>query len=113
MLSLAKAMVIPPKLLVADELCLGLAPLVVDAVYEGLRRINAAGTSLLIIEQQVDRVLEIADSAVILEHGAIAYDGTPEEATAAMESILVSRGERPVLLSRSSDGQSVNDPGGD
>jgi branched-chain amino acid transport system ATP-binding protein len=100
MLSLAKALVLPPKLLVADELCLGLAPLVVDAVYEGLRNISRAGTSLLVVEQQVDRVLDIADSAVILEHGSVAYSGSADGATSAMEAMLASRGERPVLISR-------------
>ena len=59
-LSLAKVLVAPPRLLVADEISLGLAPVMIDAVYEGLRKINGAGTALLIVEQQVDRVLEIA-----------------------------------------------------
>ena len=59
-LSLAKVLVAPPRLLVADEISLGLAPVMIDAVYDGLRRINQAGTALLIVEQQVDRVLEIA-----------------------------------------------------
>ena len=75
LLSLAKVLVVPPKLLVADELSLGLAPVVVDAVYEGLREINRAGTALLVVEQQVDRVLSLAQEAVVLEHGAVAFDG--------------------------------------
>ena len=57
---LAKVLVVPPKLLVADELCLGLAPIVIDAVYNGLREINKSGTALLLVEQQVDRALELA-----------------------------------------------------
>ena len=69
-LSLAKVLVVPPQVLVADEISLGLAPLMTDIVYDGLRTINRAGTALLIVEQQVDRVLEIADGAVVLEHGA-------------------------------------------
>ena len=59
-LSLAKVLVAPPRLLVADEISLGLAPVMMDAIYDGLRRINEAGTALLIVEQQVDRVLDIA-----------------------------------------------------
>jgi branched-chain amino acid transport system ATP-binding protein len=98
LLSLAKVLVVPPKLLVADELCLGLAPLIIDAVYEGLRRISRAGTALLIVEQQVDRVLEISNKAVIVEHGSIAYAGDPRGATEAMEKILAARGERSVLV---------------
>jgi branched-chain amino acid transport system ATP-binding protein len=98
LLSLAKVLVVPPKLLVADELSLGLAPLVVDAVYEALRAINRTGTALLVVEQQVDRVLDIADRAVILEHGTVVYDGDPAGATRTMERVLQARGERSVML---------------
>ncbi|MHB8319498.1 MAG: ABC transporter ATP-binding protein [Acidimicrobiales bacterium] len=94
LLSLAKVLIVPPKLLVADELSLGLAPVVVDAVYDGLRRIHSTGTALLIVEQQVDRVLDIADSAVVLEHGSVAYDGPSSQAMGAVEKILAARGER-------------------
>ena len=72
LLSLAGALVAPPKFLVADELSLGLAPLVVETVYEGLRQIHEAGTALLIVEQQVDRVLELADEAMVLDCGFLA-----------------------------------------
>jgi branched-chain amino acid transport system ATP-binding protein len=98
LLSLAKVLVVPPKLLIADELCLGLAPLVVDAVYEALRAISRNGTALLVVEQQIDRALEIADRAVILEHGSVAYDGEAAGATRAMERLLEARGERLVTL---------------
>ncbi len=60
LLSLAKVLVVPSKVLVADELSLGLAPVVVDTVYEGLRAINRNGTALLVVEQQIDRVLKLA-----------------------------------------------------
>lgn len=103
LLSLAKVLVSPPELLVADELCLGLAPLVVEAVYDGLRAISKAGTTLLVVEQQVERVLGIAQHAIILEHGAVAYDGGPSDVAEAMESILASRGERITLLNRGRD----------
>ena len=63
LLSLAKVLVVPPKLLVADELSLGLAPVVVDAVYEGLEAINRNGTAMLVVEQQIDRVLKLASKA--------------------------------------------------
>jgi branched-chain amino acid transport system ATP-binding protein len=100
LLSLAKVLVAPPKLLIADELCLGLAPLVVDTVYEALRAVSRAGTALLVVEQQIDRVLNIADRAVIIEHGSVAYDGQPAEATQAMDRLLQARGERSVMLDR-------------
>jgi branched-chain amino acid transport system ATP-binding protein len=91
LLSLAKVLVAPPKLLVADELSLGLAPVVIETVYEGLRKINRAGTALLVVEQQVDRAVGLADEAVILEHGTVAYTGPSRGAKAAMEQILASR----------------------
>lgn len=91
LLSLAKVLEAPPKVLVADELSLGLAPVVIEAVYDGLRSINAAGTALLIVEQQIDRALELAAWAVILEHGTVAFSGPSGEAVAAMEGILASR----------------------
>jgi branched-chain amino acid transport system ATP-binding protein len=96
-LSLAKVLVVPPRLLVADEISLGLAPVMIDAVYEGLRQINGAGTALLIVEQQVDRVLEIARTAVVLEHGSVAYSGPSDGALVAVEHVLASRGERTIL----------------
>jgi branched-chain amino acid transport system ATP-binding protein len=97
MLSLAKVLVLPPSLLVADEISLGLAPVVIDVVYEGLRQINKAGTALLVVEQQVDRVLELADTAVVLEHGSVAYDGPADGAMAAVEQVMSARGDRELV----------------
>ncbi len=94
LLSLAKVLVVPPKVLVADELSLGLAPVVIEAVYDGLREINRAGTALLVVEQQVDRALDLAVDAVILEHGGVAYAGPADQALAAMENVLSGRGAR-------------------
>jgi branched-chain amino acid transport system ATP-binding protein len=91
LLSLAKVLVAPPHLFVADELSLGLAPVVIETVYEGLRRINQAGTALLVVEQQVDRAVALADEAVILEHGTVAFAGPADQAKEAMEHILARR----------------------
>jgi branched-chain amino acid transport system ATP-binding protein len=96
MLSLAKVLVLPPSLLVADEISLGLAPVVIDVVYEGLREINRAGTALLVVEQQVDRVLDLAGTAVVLEHGSVAYSGAAAGALAAVEQVMAARGDRAV-----------------
>jgi branched-chain amino acid transport system ATP-binding protein len=95
LLSLAKVLVVPPRVLVADELSLGLAPVVIEAVYNGLREINRAGTALLVVEQQVDRALDLASEAVILEHGGVAFAGPAAQALAAMEGVLAGRGTRP------------------
>jgi branched-chain amino acid transport system ATP-binding protein len=93
LLSLAKVLVVPPEVLVADELSLGLAPVVVDAVYEGLREINSNGTALIVVEQQVSRVLELASKAVVLDRGSVAYDGDPAGAGKAVESLMARREE--------------------
>ncbi len=95
MLSLAKVLAVPPRLLVADELSLGLAPVVVDAVYDGLAEIRRAGTALLVVEQHIDRALALAEHAVLLAKGEVAWQGPPSGAAEAMERILGSgRAER-------------------
>jgi branched-chain amino acid transport system ATP-binding protein len=91
LLSLAKVLVVPPHVLVADELSLGLAPVVIDTVYEGLREINRNGTALVVVEQQVNRVLELANHAVVLDRGSVAYDGDPKGAGQAVEDIMARR----------------------
>jgi branched-chain amino acid transport system ATP-binding protein len=91
LLSLAKVLVVPSKVLVADELSLGLAPVVVDQVYEGLQEINRNGTALVVVEQQVHRVLELANWAVVLDHGSVAYQGEPAGASQAVESLMARR----------------------
>ncbi len=93
LLSLAKVLVVPPELLVADELSLGLAPVVVDAVYEGLEAINRNGTAMLVVEQQVDRVLKLASKALVLDRGRVAYDGDPAGAATAIDQLLSRREE--------------------
>ena len=75
MLSLARVLVIPPKLLVADELSLGLAPIIVDEVYRNLSAIRDGGTAILLVEQYVGHALAIADDVVVLNHGAVAHAG--------------------------------------
>ncbi len=91
LLSLAKVLVVPPQILVADELSLGLAPVVVDTVYEGLAEINRNGTALVVVEQQVNRVLGLCSKAVVLDRGAVAYEGDPSGANQAVESLMARR----------------------
>ena len=75
MLSLARVLVEQPRLLIADELSLGLAPIIVDEVYRTLETIRDAGTTLLIVEQHVHHALAIADDAIVLVKGEVAYSG--------------------------------------
>lgn len=97
LLSLAKVLVVPSKVLVADELSLGLAPVIVDQVYEGLREINRNGTALIVVEQQVHRALAIADSAVVLDHGSVMYEGDPSGAGDAVEGLMARREEAAAI----------------
>ena len=80
MLSMARVLVESPKLLVADELSLGLAPIIVDEVYDSLRRLREQGTSLLIVEQLVGDALELCDRVVLLHHGAVSWEGPSADA---------------------------------
>jgi branched-chain amino acid transport system ATP-binding protein len=91
LLSLAKVLVVPPKVLVADELSLGLAPVVVDSVYAGLSEINRNGTALVVVEQQVNRVLDLASWAVVLDRGTVVYEGGPAGASSAVETLMAQR----------------------
>ncbi len=89
MLSLSRVMVEEPKVLIADELSLGLAPIVVDEVYETLATINQSGTALLIIEQFIGHALAVVDEAVFLNHGEVMWSGPAAEARGrAVEQIL-------------------------
>ncbi len=80
MLSMARVLVEAPKLLIADELSLGLAPIIVDRIYEQLHQLRDAGTALLIVEQQVTHALDLCDRAVLLDHGSVAWEGDPTDA---------------------------------
>jgi branched-chain amino acid transport system ATP-binding protein len=88
-LSLAKVLAVPPKLLIVDELSLGLAPVIVDQVYDGLVAIHRQGCALLVVEQQVDRVLAIADRAILLVKGAVAWEGPARDARSTLESHML------------------------
>jgi ABC-type branched-subunit amino acid transport system ATPase component len=75
MLSLARALSTSPTLLIADELSLGLAPTLVDLVFDGLARAREAGVTVLMIEQYVHRALQFADECLVLQRGTVAWHG--------------------------------------
>jgi branched-chain amino acid transport system ATP-binding protein len=77
MLSLSRGLVTRPKLIIADEMSLGLAPKMVDMVFESLGRLKAAGVTMIIIEQFVHRALAFADQCVLLSRGQVAWQGAP------------------------------------
>lgn len=88
MLAMARVLVDAPKVLIADELSLGLAPMIVEQVYEMLARIRAAGTALLVIEQHVSHALALCDRVVLLDHGTVAWTGPADEAEEHVQSQL-------------------------
>jgi branched-chain amino acid transport system ATP-binding protein len=79
MLAIGRALMSRPTLLMLDEPSLGLAPQIVEEMFETLVRINDEGISILLVEQNVDFALRIADRAYILEHGHITRNGNAEE----------------------------------
>lgn len=85
MLALAQALVSRPKFLIADELSLGLAPVIVSRLVEALREIVAAGTGVLLIEQFTTVALDLATTASLMERGEISWSGTSAELQAQPE----------------------------
>ncbi|MGH9050103.1 MAG: ATP-binding cassette domain-containing protein [Acidimicrobiia bacterium] len=79
MLSMARAMAVDPKVLLLDELSMGLAPLIVEDLYEVVARISAESVSILIVEQFAHEVLDVAEVAAIMLNGRIDYVGSPRE----------------------------------
>ena len=88
MLSLSRVLVERPRLLIADELSLGLAPIIIDEVYAILGKIRDAGTTLVIVEQHVHHALALADDAVVLVKGEVAYSGPVSELDDLQERVL-------------------------
>jgi branched-chain amino acid transport system ATP-binding protein len=88
MLSLARVLVDKPRLLIADELSLGLAPIIVEEVYATLGRIRDSGTTLLIVEQHVSHALAIADEVIVLVKGAVSFFGPVAELGDLTERLL-------------------------
>ena len=79
MLALGRALMSDPKLLLLDEPSLGLAPTIVDLLYETLRRLHRDGLTLLLAEQSVDLALEVADRAYVLQTGRTVLEGPARE----------------------------------
>jgi branched-chain amino acid transport system ATP-binding protein len=79
MLALARPWLTRPKVVLLDEVSMGLAPLIVDQVYAFIRRLTEEGISLLIVEQYVDRVRRFADHVYLMRSGQIQFSGPPGE----------------------------------
>ncbi|MGA8370182.1 MAG: ABC transporter ATP-binding protein, partial [Acidimicrobiales bacterium] len=98
MLALARVMMTRPKLLLIDELALGLAPKTVDRLMEIVRRVNAEGTTVVLVQQSVNRAMSLAERAIFLERGEVRFDGPTSE--------LLGRNDllRPVFLAEAGTG---------
>jgi branched-chain amino acid transport system ATP-binding protein len=77
MLAIGRVLMAAPELVIFDEISLGLAPVVVDRLYQALAAINRRGVAMLVIEQNVERGLALADRAYVLERGRVALSGEP------------------------------------
>jgi len=98
MLALARVMMTRPRLLMIDELALGLAPKTVDRLMEIVRRVNAQGTTVILVEQSVNRAMHLAERAFFMERGEIRFDG-PTTELLDREDLL-----RPVFLAEAGAG---------
>jgi len=79
MLAIARGLMARPKLLLLDEPSMGLAPILVEQIFDIIRDINEQGTSILLVEQNAQMALSIADRGYVLETGRIVLEGTAEE----------------------------------
>lgn len=79
MVAIARALMQCPKLLMLDEPSLGLAPVIVEQVFEIIARINKLGTTILLVEQNVQSSLELADRAYVIENGQNVMEGPAQE----------------------------------
>jgi branched-chain amino acid transport system ATP-binding protein len=80
MLAIGRALMARPKLMMIDELSLGLMPKVIDLCYQALKKLRADGMTILLVEQNTDRVMAVADDVCVLESGRTVWQGTAADA---------------------------------
>ena len=78
MLAIARALLTGPDLLLLDEPSQGLAPLVVNAVMDTIRELKKQHVSMLLVEQNAEMALQLADRVYVVDHGTVVFEGTPE-----------------------------------
>ena len=100
MLAVARAIASDPSVLLLDELSMGLAPLIVDQLYEAVRAISADGVTILVVEQFAAAVLGVADTAAVMVNGRVVLTGTPSEVEADLSEVYLG-GEAAHHLSQS------------
>ena len=85
MLAMSRALMSKPQLMMLDEPSMGLAPILVDQIFSIIKDLHKAGTTILLVEQNANRALEIADRAYVLETGKITLEGTGAELASSDE----------------------------
>ena len=83
MLAMGRALMSRPKLLMLDEPSMGLAPILVEQIFDIIKELHKAGTTILLVEQNAEMALKIADRAYVLESGRITVSGTGKELAAS------------------------------
>ena len=83
MLAMGRALMSKPKLLMLDEPSMGLAPILVQQIFDIIKELHKAGTTILLVEQNAEMALKVADRAYVLESGSIALSGTGQELAAS------------------------------
>lgn len=85
MLAMGRALIVHPKLLMLDEPSMGLAPILVGQIFDIIKELHATGTTILLVEQNAEMALKVADRAYVLESGTIKLSGTGAELAASDE----------------------------
>ena len=83
MLAMGRALISHPKLLMMDEPSMGLAPILVEQIFDIIKELHKAGSTILLVEQNAEMALQVADRAYVLESGKVALTGTGEELAAS------------------------------
>jgi len=99
MVAIGRALMSQPKLLLVDELSLGLMPKIIDICYAALAELKSSGLAIVIVEQSTQRALDVADDITVLESGRVVWSGTAEESRNSVDMIdacLGLKSEAPV-----------------
>jgi branched-chain amino acid transport system ATP-binding protein len=79
MLTLARALMSRPTILLLDEPSVGLSPLIVNEIFDIIKQLNEDGMSILLVEQNVNKALQVADYFYLLDQGKVTFGGTPDQ----------------------------------
>src|SRR5205823_12019063 len=85
MLAIGRGLMAKPRILLADEVSLGLAPVIIRQVFDQLVKLRARGITLLVVEQNANLVLKVADFVYVLKHGRVVLKGTRDELSSVRE----------------------------